>query len=172
MKKIVLCGPSCSGKTTVKQELVHRGLMPSVSYTTRPIREGELEGQDYRFVSKKDFDSLASNGFFFEYDDTFDHCYGTSVEDFKKGEVFILTPMAIDLLKKSGLISDCFVVYLNAPMDCRIRRAAERGNSVVKILKRIALDKKTFMKFKDYHIEINSAQEDIVDIVNKILEMR
>lgn len=171
MKKIVLCGPSCSGKTTVKNELVYRGFLPSVSYTSRPIREGEIDGKDYRFVSKDEFSTLASDGFFFEHDDTFDHCYGTSMEDFKNGEVFILTPKAIQSLKRLNLISECLVIYLNASTECRIRRAADRGDGVMKILKRVALDKKTFLNFKDYQIELDSEKESIVDIANKIKEM-
>lgn len=168
MKKIILCGPSCSGKTTIKQNLVAKGLKPGVSYTTRQMRDGEQEGIDYRFVSKEEFSRLIDAGAFFEYDDSFDDYYGTSNEDFENCDVFILTPKAIKKLKTSGLISKCMVVYLTAPIHVRIVRAMERGDSYKKIVQRISNDSSTFSSFVDHDVTFETNEENIHEIINLI----
>lgn len=168
MRKIVLCGASCSGKTTIKQRLVEKGLKPGVSYTTREMRDGEEDGVDYRFVTKDRFSELIQQGSFFEYDDTFDDHYGTSNEDFENCDVFILTPQAVEKLKATGLISRCTIVYLTAPIHVRIKRATERGDSIGKILQRISNDSAVFAAFTDYDICLETREgnmEEIMDII-------
>ena len=168
MKKVIICGPSCSGKTTIKQNLVATGLKPGISYTTRQMRDGEQEGVDYHFVSKEDFSKLIDAGAFFEYDDTFDGYYGTSNQDFEKCDVFILTPKAIEKLKKAGLISKCIGVYLTAPIHVRIVRAMERGDSYKKIVQRISNDSSAFSSFVYRDIKFETNEENIQEIIELI----
>ena len=168
MRKIVLCGASCSGKTTIKQNLVDKGFKPGISYTTREIREGEIDGVDYRFVSKETFSDLISKGAFFEYDDTFDDYYGTSNDDFENCDVFILTPKAIEKLKTTGLISKCIIVYLMAPIHVRIKRATERGDSIGKMLHRISNDSAAFAGFTDYDLAIETKEGNMEEVINII----
>lgn len=168
MRKIVLCGASCSGKTTIKQSLVQKGLKPGISYTTRKMRDGEVDGTDYRFVTKKRFSELIEQGAFFEYDDTFEDYYGTSNEDFESCDVFILTPKAIEKLRSTGLISRCTIVYLTAPIHVRIKRATERGDGIGRILQRISNDSAAFASFTDYDICLETREgnmEEIMDII-------
>ena len=56
----VMSGPSGAGKTTILKEILARNdnLVFSVSYTTRKIRPGEIDGKDYFFVSEETFKSL------------------------------------------------------------------------------------------------------------------
>jgi len=168
MKRIVLCGPSCSGKTTIKQSLIQRNLNPSVSYTTRPMRENEIEGHDYHFVSRERFEELIQQDFFFEYDDVFGDYYGTSMRDLEARQIFILTPKAISKLRTSELSESTLVIQLTAPLVTRIKRSTERGDSVLQILKRISRDKKTFSNFKDYDIILDTdeyTEEQILEII-------
>jgi guanylate kinase len=59
MKKIALIGKSGAGKDTVKKELCNYiGVIPEVSYTTRPPRLNEIHGVDYNFVCEEKFHSL------------------------------------------------------------------------------------------------------------------
>lgn len=55
---IILCGKSGSGKDTVGKELVDMGYKRVVTYTTRPMRPGELDGHQYHFVSVDKFEEL------------------------------------------------------------------------------------------------------------------
>ncbi len=79
---IVLAAPSGAGKTTLVHELLAREpeLKFSISYTTRPQRETELEGEDYFFVSEQEFDALRARDAFLEFAEVFDNWYGTSQE--------------------------------------------------------------------------------------------
>jgi guanylate kinase len=170
MKRVVLCGPSCSGKTTIKQKLMDLGLSPSVSYTTRKMRENEIEAHDYHFVSRERFQELIKEGFFFEYDDVFGDYYGTSNTDIERNKIFILTPKAISKLRQSAISESTLVVHLTAPLESRIKRSSERGDSVSQILKRISRDKKTFSNFMDYDISLDTSlntEDQIVEIIER-----
>lgn len=168
MRKIVLCGPSCSGKTTIKNGLVGMGLKPGISYTTRQMRDGEQEGVDYHFVSKERFAELIDAGVFLEYDDSFGDHYGTSKDDFESCDVFILTPKAIEQLRSSGLSSKCMIVYLTTPMHVRIARAMERGDSYKRIVERIVNDSSTFSSFVDHDITFETNEENMEQIINSL----
>jgi guanylate kinase len=76
----VVAAPSGTGKTTVCRRLVDAdpGLEFSVSHTTRPPREGEVEGVHYRFVSKDRFEALVARDAFLEWAEYNGHFYGTS----------------------------------------------------------------------------------------------
>jgi len=52
----------------------------SISYTTRPIRPGEVDGQDYHFVDDAEFQHLVDNNAFLEYATVFDHRYATPAQ--------------------------------------------------------------------------------------------
>ena len=79
---IVLAAPSGAGKTTLAHKLL--ALVPklkfSISYTTRPPRETEVQGEDYFFVSEDEFGEMRANDAFLECAEVFDHWYGTSQE--------------------------------------------------------------------------------------------
>lgn len=75
----VLSSPSGAGKTTLSRLLLERekNLVMSVSVTTRPKRPGEIEGNDYFFVSKDDFGRMVEEEQFLEYAVVFGEFYGT-----------------------------------------------------------------------------------------------
>ncbi len=79
---IVLAAPSGAGKTTLAHKLLARApeLKFSISYTTRPPRETEVQGEDYFFVSEDEFGEMRANDAFLECAEVFDHWYGTSQE--------------------------------------------------------------------------------------------
>ncbi len=76
---LVLSSPSGAGKTTISRELLasDQNLWMSVSVTTRPMRPGEVPGEDYRFVQKGEFDAMVKNSELLEHARVFDHHYGT-----------------------------------------------------------------------------------------------
>lgn len=75
---VVLSGPTASGKSTLwKRLVVHPGLDFSVSATTRPRREGEVDGNDYCFLGAEEFSQLVQDGAFLEYATVHGQSYGT-----------------------------------------------------------------------------------------------
>lgn len=76
---LVLSSPSGAGKTTLAHRLLTSdpNLVMSVSVTTRPMRPGEVDGQDYRFISEERFAEMRDAGDLLEWATVFDHAYGT-----------------------------------------------------------------------------------------------
>ena len=77
---VILSGVAGAGKDTIKKELIKR--MENVeslpSYTSRPIREGDIEGGTYHFISREEFEKMIANQEFYEYDVHHNQYYGTS----------------------------------------------------------------------------------------------
>jgi guanylate kinase len=75
----VLSSPSGAGKSTIARMLLARdeGIRLSVSATTRPIREGEVDGRDYHFVEDAEFERRVNAGEFLEWAHVFGRRYGT-----------------------------------------------------------------------------------------------
>ena len=76
---LVLSSPSGAGKTTMSKRLLANDpqIGMSVSATTRPPRTGEIDGQDYHFVSQDQFDHMVAMGQFLEWATVFGNRYGT-----------------------------------------------------------------------------------------------
>ncbi len=76
-----ISAPSGAGKTSLVKALLAKKPMElavSVSYTTRDIRPGEVNGADYHFVSLNQFESMIQNDEFIEHARVFDNLYGTA----------------------------------------------------------------------------------------------
>jgi guanylate kinase len=76
----VIAAPSGTGKTTLVEALVNAlpNITVSISHTTRPKRPNEINGVNYYFLEKNEFEHLIEHGDFLEYATIFDHYYGTS----------------------------------------------------------------------------------------------
>ncbi|MBB3141692.1 guanylate kinase [Halomonas organivorans] len=76
----IVSAPSGAGKTSLVRELIESldGIQVSVSHTTRPRREGEVDGVNYHFVDQAEFEKMIAEGDFFEHARVFDNYYGTS----------------------------------------------------------------------------------------------
>lgn len=79
----VISGPSGCGKSTLIRNLLGclPGLQFSVSHTTRPKRNGEVEGQDYYFVTREEFERMKKADTFLEWAEVHGHLYGTSRDE-------------------------------------------------------------------------------------------
>ena len=87
---LILSSPSGAGKTTLAKRLldVEDGIVLSVSATTRPARPGEIDGEDYFFVSEETFTQMRDQGEMLEWANVFGNFYGTPrkfVEDALQG---------------------------------------------------------------------------------------
>jgi len=84
---LIMSSPSGAGKTTISRMLLERDghIRMSVSCTTRPPRPGEVDGQDYHFISQAQFDRMVENEEFLEWAVVFGHSYGTPKAQVKAG---------------------------------------------------------------------------------------
>ena len=75
-----IVAPSGAGKTSLVEALLKEEpkIRLSVSYTTRAPRSGEVNGRDYQFVSRDEFEALLKQGEFLEYAEVYGNLYGTS----------------------------------------------------------------------------------------------
>ena len=143
---VCIVGQIASGKTTLAGYLEQNGLERIVTYTTRPPREGETDGEDYIFLPESDFLKRQEEGFFAEhteYEAEFGHVYySTSKESLETPggirKVIVLNPAGVMALKNTGY--DIFVVYLDFEQETLMRRALARGDSPVEIARRIKDD--------------------------------
>ena len=78
----IVSSPSGGGKTTLIRRLMANppgeALRFSVSHTTRPRREGEVDGREYHFVSAAEFEKMARHGEFLEHNEVHGNFYGTA----------------------------------------------------------------------------------------------
>jgi guanylate kinase len=79
---VIVSGPSGVGKSSICREAAKRlnNVYLSISVTTRPIGKGEVDGRDYRFITRRDFQEKADKGMLLEYAEVFGHYYGTPRE--------------------------------------------------------------------------------------------
>ena len=77
----VITAPSGAGKTSLVKALMEREakLRFSVSFTTRKPRANEIDGRDYHFVSREEFERMIARGDFLEHAEVFDNAYGTGL---------------------------------------------------------------------------------------------
>ena len=76
----IIAAPSGCGKTSLVKALLEnsKNLAVSVSHTTRKPRKGEIDGENYHFVSNETFEQMISNNDFLEYAEVFGNMYGTA----------------------------------------------------------------------------------------------
>ena len=76
----IVSAPSGAGKTSLVRALCERlaNVVMAVSHTTRPPRPGEVDGVDYHFVSREQFERMVRAGEFLEHAEVFGNHYGTS----------------------------------------------------------------------------------------------
>ena len=179
---IVLVGKTASGKTTVANELCkHHGYKRIITYTTRPMRENEVQDVDYHFISDEQFNKMVENNEFTEY-----KRYNTAHGVWSYGSiitlgqeysddcyVIILTPQGLkDLSKK---ISRYIAFYLNVDFKTQLERLKKRGDEEQQIIKRLKNDAKDFKNVVDivdysFYTDISSPQR-VADAISSFISV-
>ena len=120
---IVVVGPGASGKDFFRKNLLSLGYKPSISYTTRPPREGEEDSIDYHFVCKEDFVNMIGDSFFYEWNYfAKSWYYGTPKSAFDgRYNLFIMTPSGVSALSEEHRAKS-IVVYINPEENVRKTR--------------------------------------------------
>ena len=149
MKRIIIVGKGGSGKDHLRKELEKLGFRYCISHTTRPPRDGEINGVDYHFISRESAAfEFAAKGKFYEYVIFNEWLYGTSVEEFEKSNLFIMTPSGLSKMKESDR-KESIVIYLDIDENVRRDRISKR-NDADKIERRLEADKNDFLSFTDF----------------------
>ncbi len=155
-KRIIICGPTCSGKTVLRKRLEDKGFVFDVSYTTRQPRPGELNEIHYHFIDRETFNHGIDNGWFYEWVEYNGNYYGTGNAEWNELMCFIMETDGIKHISFEDR-KNCFVIYLNPCEDVRIKRMiSERGWSIDAISDRLETDRKKFKDFLDYDLEITN----------------
>ena len=158
----VLSAPAGTGKTTLVRMLAQEFpcIYESISCTTRSPRADEIEGKDYYFLSKKEFEDRVQQGDFLEYAEVFGYHYGTSLSDVIKHQemgkhVFLVidTQGAMQLRKKKF---QAVYIFLSPPSleELKERLIKRRTENIESIENRLSWAKAELemMTYYDYHI--------------------
>lgn len=171
---IVISGPSGVGKGTICKRLVDElDLKISTSMTTRNMREGEVDGIDYYFTNKDDFEKRIKNGEFIEYASYNDNYYGTlkkEVEDrLENGDNVICEIEVQGAMQIKKLFPNSILIYILPPSfeELRNRLIHRDTDDIETIEKRIDIAKKEKEYIDKYdYVVVN---DDIDKAVNKII---
>ena len=172
----VISAPSGAGKTTICDALRQTpDFVYSVSCTTRTPRAGEIEGEDYQFLTEADFQARIKSGDFLEYARVHEHYYGTLrqplLANLKKGiDVLIdIDTQGAAAIRDCGdefirrALSDVFIMPPN-PEELR-RRLTKRGTEApAQIELRLANAAREMELWRDYRYTIisQSMEEDLL----------
>jgi len=128
-KVMIVSGPSGVGKSTICKEVVKRlnNVYLSVSVTTRPRSEAEIDGQDYWFISESEFQERIDKGLLLEYAEVFGHLYGTPKdkvdEALQAGKSVILEIDVQGAKQAKRTYRDVVMIFILAPSQ---KELAER----------------------------------------------
>ena len=130
-KVVIVSGPSGVGKSTICKEILKKlnYIYLSVSLTTRPISEAEVDGNDYWFVSEEDFRERIEKGLLLEYAEVFGHLYGTpkdKVDEALQVEKVVILEIDVQgAIKAKAVYPDAVMIFILAPSE---KDLAERLN--------------------------------------------
>ena len=174
---IIISGPSGAGKSTVVRQLVTRCTLPielSVSLTTRPMREGEVDGRDYHFVTKEQFQTLREANAFLECKEVFGRgdWYGTLrkiVDDGRAAGKWVL--LEIDVQGAMAVMEQCpaaisFFVHPGSLTELEKRLRGRGTESPQAIARRLEVAAEEMQAIPKYRYEIINR-----DVEQSVLEM-
>ncbi|HPG38044.1 MAG TPA: guanylate kinase [bacterium] len=177
---VIISSPSGGGKTTIIKELLNdRELQAvySVSITTRAPRQGEINGQDYRFVSRTEFEAMLAQNELLEHELVHGQYYGTPAKPIndwlEQGRIVLLDVDVYGAFTFKKLFAENTVLIFLQPPDLlsleqRLRsRSTENPAQIEKRMQRVAEEIKLGEKF-EYNI-INDTINDTVIKVKTII---
>ena len=180
---IILSSPSGAGKTTLTKKIsANNNFSVSISHTTRHPRTNEINGKDYIFVNKDEFNELINNDEFLEYAEVFKNLYGSGkqkvYEELIKGNnvVFDIDWQGADQIRKKNLNYKLITFFILPPSkSVLLKRLKQRDSKDEKIVnERMKQFEKDLQHWKNYdYIVINDdlekCYEEIFSIINKNL---
>ena len=173
---IILIGESGSGKTTILNELEKRGFKKAINHTTRAKRKTDDELNEYKFLTKEEFNKMWNEGKLLQRAEFNNEFYGISTDSLKPDIACVsITDSVKDIKKRVEELGiedvDIKTFYIYVPEEERINRMLKRGDNIEAINKRLEIDKEKFLEAKnvaDYIIENVHLETAVNDIIGKI----
>ncbi len=179
-KLIVISAPSGCGKTTIAKSILtaYPGMLFSVSATTRKMRSGELNGKDYFFLAKEEFQKRINDGDLVEWEEIYGNYYGTLKSEVDKaldqGKVMLFdvdVKGALSIKRMYG--NDAVLIFIEPPSfevlrDRLLNRKTEDEATIKRRLDRVPMELEQGTKF-DYQVVNDDLQKAIAE-VDKIIE--
>ena len=178
----VISAPSGAGKTTIVRRVLENNpeLVFSVSATSRPKRSGEVEGEDYFFMTKQEFEDRIDDDDLVEYEKLFnDHYYGT-LKTFVDNVILSGKDLIFDIDVKGALSlkniygEKSVLIFIKPPSKEILRerltnRGTEPNDHIEERLKRIDLEMEKGKEF-DYRVindDLETAVNEVEEIIHK-----
>ncbi len=177
-KLFIISAPSGAGKTTlchaVLAKLSH--IVPSVSYTTRPSREGEVSGKDYNFISMAKFKEMIEAHAFAEWAVVHGHYYGTRKSLIEKhmrdGKDVLLSIDVQGAEQLRKIYPDAISVFVQPPSfeELKKRLIERKSDSQTTIQNRLEMAKKEMAsaplyQFQVINDEFEKALQELISII-------
>ena len=175
----VLSAPSGAGKSSLARALVDAepSVRLSVSHTTRAPRPGEIDGVDYHFVGKREFEVMVQAGAFLEHAWVFDRYYGTSWEavrsELSRGHDVVLDIDWQGARRVREAFADTVSVFILPPSIGALRsRLTGRGQDSAEIIDRRMRAARSELEHYDEfdYIVVNDDFERTLDALRGLLE--
>ena len=174
----IVSAPSGAGKTSLVKQLIAtvEDLTVSVSHTTRPKRDGEVDGVDYHFVSQETFKQMISEGAFLEHAQVFDNFYGTAQETVQQnldnGLDVILEIDWQGAAQVRKMMPDCQSIFILPPsievLEQRLRHRGQDDEAVIARRMRDAVNEMSHYAEFDYLV-VNDDFETALDELRSII---
>lgn len=175
-KIIALIGQSGAGKDRLLRQILKNcpDAHEIVSCTTRPPREGEIEGKNYHFLDGDTFAFQLIKDEFIEATVFNDWAYGTRFRDLDENKinVGVFNPAGINILIDNPKI-DLTVYYVKASDKQRLLRQLNREENpnVAEIIRRYETDQSDFLDLDfDYEILVNETYEDLPRAIERVVK--
>lgn len=167
-------GKTCSGKSTAFHHLLNLGYATTESYTTRPKRPDETDGEEYQFITKEEFNELQHMSLIVAPRVYNDWYYGMNLLSINPNmnQIVIVDPKGYRDLKNDIGEENVVGIYFDAPKDVRFYRGANRKDSLEELNRRMAADEEDFKGIElevDYVIS-SLYKEDVIKSVRAIIE--
>ena len=161
MRRIfIISAPSGAGKTSLVREVCKKlgFIRPSVSFTTRKIRESEIDGKDYFFINKDEFAAKVTKNEFLEHQNVYGNLYGTSLSSIShisdQGLDVILEIDYKGMLAVKEVIPEAISIYIIPPsieiLRKRLENRAEDNESVIQTRMESSVKELEYQKYADY----------------------